>query len=60
MRVLTLVDKVGSAIWRLGEDVKKELDFLDIKVLSLHPKRPSLEEIQAIEEFQPDILDIQY
>ncbi len=60
MRILTIVDKVGSAIWRMAEDVKNELDFLDIRVLSLHPKRPSLEEIQAIEEFQPDLLDIQY
>lgn len=58
--ILSLVDKEGSAIWRLAKDTQKELWWLDIRVCALHPKRPSQEEIEEIRKLKPELLDVQY
>lgn len=53
MRILSLVDKKGSAIDRLQEAIAKYNPHLEIKVLPLHPKRPDGHEIaEAVKAVQ--------
>src|SRR3989304_2554019 len=50
MNVLIVVDKYGSAIWRLAELTRRHLDHLDIKVFPVHPKRNDLETISNAQQ----------
>lgn len=62
MKILILVDKLGSAIDRLSKLVQVNNPHLDINVLSLHPKRPDITEIEAVTKAfeECDILHVAY
>ena len=62
MRILTIVDKEGSAICRLAEMVQKNNEHLDIEVLPFHPKRYSQGDLDLFEEKakEADLIDFQY
>ena len=62
MNVLIIVDKYGSAIWRLAELTRRHLDHLDIKVFPVHPKRNDLETISEAQQLLKwaDLIDIHY
>lgn len=62
MRVLIVVDKYGSAIWKLAESVRVNSPFLDIKVFPVHPKRNSADELFEASNLLQwcDVLDIHY
>ena len=62
MNILIVVDKYGTAIDRLAQSVKKHNTHFNIKVLSLHPKRPDAFEIAEIHKALQwcDLLDVHY
>ena len=62
MRILSIVDKKGSAIDRLAELNKKYNPNLIVNVVAVHPKRPSPTELSTYEQFakEADVLDFQY
>lgn len=62
MKILTIVDKKGSAISRLAEEESAINTHHDIRVISFHPKRPNEEEIQALQEGLEwaDVINFQY
>lgn len=62
LKVVCVTDKVGTALDRLAKGVKKYHGNLDYKVLDVHPKRPSVEQLEAFEKeaIDADIIDWQY
>lgn len=62
LKVLCVVDKDGTALDRLAKGVAKYHDNLDYQVLSVHPKRPDVEQLKAFEmaASDADIIDWQY
>ena len=62
MKILILVDKLGTAIDRLARMILKHNPALDIKILALHPKRPSLDDIETLASLLDwcDLLDVHY
>lgn len=62
LKVVCVVDKVGTALWRLAKGVEPFHQNLDYVVLACHPKRPSPEQLEAIEREckSADIIDYQY
>jgi glycosyltransferase involved in cell wall biosynthesis len=62
MKILILVDKYKSAIDRLSQPIKEHNPHLDIEILPLHPKRPDLEQIEAVTKAykECDILHVAY
>lgn len=62
MNILIVVDKYGTAIDRLAQSVKRHNSHFDIKILSLHPKRPDAFEISEIHQALQwcDLLDVHY
>lgn len=62
MKVLIVVDKIGSAIWRLADSVMRNAPYLDIKILPIHPKRNSAEELFQAQDGLSwcDVIDIHY
>jgi glycosyltransferase involved in cell wall biosynthesis len=62
MKILIVVDKKGSAIWRMAKDVEKNLSHFDIKIIDVHPKRPDPEQIDnyRIGVDWADVIDYQY
>lgn len=62
MKVLIVVDKIGSAIERLAQMVKKHAPYHDIQILPVHPKRNDSEALfEASQLLQwADIIDIHY
>lgn len=62
MNVLIVVDKYGSAIWRLAEAVRTTNPHLNIKVFPVHPKRNSPEDLFQAQDLLKwcDILDVHY
>lgn len=62
LKVLSIVDKEGSAIWRMATGMAKYHDNINYKVLAVHPKRPDLKQLENFEReyFDADILDFQY
>ena len=62
MKILIVVDKQDSAIDRLSQLIKKNLDYLSIRVLSVHPKRYSEESLRIFEREakQADLIHFQY
>lgn len=62
LRVIAVVDKIGTALDRLAKGVAPFHGNLDYYVVDVHPKRPSLEQLQKFEELAKtaDIIDYQY
>lgn len=62
LKVICVVDKVGTALDRLGKGVAKYHTNIDYKVIDVHPKRPSPEQIAKFETeaLDADIIDWQY
>lgn len=62
LRVISVVDKVGTALDRLANGVKPYNSNLDYHVVDFHPKRPSPEQIWRFESLAKtaDIIDYQY
>lgn len=46
MKIVSFVDKKGSAIHRLSVMIQERLPHIDYEIVDFHPKRPSLEQIQ--------------
>lgn len=57
-KILSIVDKTGSAIHRLEEMNRVRLPHLEYHVCTLHPKRPSQEEVQAIKSILDSGVDV--
>ena len=62
LKVLSIVDKEGTALDRLAKGVAKYHSNLDYQVLAVHPKRPDPRQLQDFEEAAAgaDIIDWQY
>jgi len=62
MNILMIVDKKGSAIWRLAKGIQKNLPHFQIDVADVHPKRPDDEQIDFFyrKAKEADILDFEY
>lgn len=62
LKVISVVDKDGTAIDRLAKGVAPYNDNLDYQVLSVHPKRPDAQQLQAFEQAaqDADIIHWQY
>lgn len=62
MRVVCVVDKVGTALDRLGKGVAPYHDNIDYHVVDVHPKRPDPGQLARFEELAKtaDIIDWQY
>lgn len=62
LKVVAVSDKINTAIDRLCTGVAPYHENLDYKVVDVHPKRPSEEQLKAFESaaFDADIIDWQY
>ena len=62
MRVVCVVDKVGTALDRLGKGVAPYMNGIDYHVVDVHPKRPSTEQLARFEALArtADVIDYQY
>lgn len=62
LKVVCIVDKEGTALDRLAKGVIPFHTNLDYKVLDVHPKRPSPEQLEAVEREckTADVIDYQY
>lgn len=62
LKVLCVVDKERTALDRLAQGVAKYHTNLDYRVLAVHPKRPSVEQLLDFEReaIDADVIDWQY
>jgi glycosyltransferase involved in cell wall biosynthesis len=62
MKVICVVDKVGTALDRLAKGVKDYHNNIDYIVCDIHPKRPDPEQLTRFEEAvkDADVIDYQY
>lgn len=62
MKILSIVDKRGSAIDRCCWGVRDNIDFFQYEIVDYHPKRPSNEQIDLFVQKarEADLLDFQY
>lgn len=62
MNILMVVEKKGTAIDRLAEDIKRELKHFNITILDVHPKRPSPQQLDAYQVFadKSDVILYEY
>lgn len=62
MKITIIVDKVGTAIYRLAEAVKRHNPHLNIVLRDVHPKRPSSEQLRlALQDItDSDLVDVHY
>jgi len=62
MRVLIVNEKEGSAIDRMNQGIKKYLPHIKIDIISVHPKRPTPEQLSRFVELAPkaDVLNFEY
>lgn len=62
LKVLCVVDKEGTALDRLAQQVAPYHDNIDYAVLAVHPKRPDDEQLTAFEALgqAADVIDFQY
>lgn len=62
LKVVSIVDKTGTALDRLAQGVAKYHDNLAYSVLAVHPKRPDPEQLLSFEQDAQaaDIIDFQY
>lgn len=62
MRILIVIDKEGSAIWRLADAVKRNLPQHEIVILPVHPKRSDPQTFIEAQRLMvwADVIDIHY
>lgn len=62
LRVISVVDKEGTALDRLSRGAMQYHTSLEYYVLDVHPKRPSPEQLQKFEQLArtADVIDYQY
>lgn len=62
LRVVSVVDKVGTALDRLAKGVAPYHKNLDYHVVDVHPKRPDSEQLERFEKLArtADVIDYQY
>ncbi len=62
LKILSIVDKEQSAIWRIANGMSKYHDNMDYKVIAVHPKKPSSEQLVEFENQaqDADIIDFGY
>lgn len=62
LRVISVVDKVGTALDRLAKGVIPYHSNLDYHVIDVHPKRPDPDQLERFEELarSADVIDYQY
>lgn len=62
LRVVSVVDKVGTALDRLSKGVARYNDNLEYFTVDVHPKRPDGKQLSRFEELarSADIIDYQY
>lgn len=62
LKVISVVDKQGTALDRLAKGVMPYHQNLDYHVVDVHPKRPSTEQLSRFESLSrtADIMDYQY
>jgi glycosyltransferase involved in cell wall biosynthesis len=62
LKVLTVVDKTGTALDRLAKGVAPYHTNLDYHVVAVHPKRPDASQLEAFENAarDADVIDWQY
>lgn len=62
LKVLSVVDKEGTAIDRLAQAMKPYMTNLDYSVLAVHPKRPDPDQLLAfgVEAARADIISFDY
>lgn len=62
MRILTVVEKEGSAIYRMMLGLKKYCNWHDIQIVAVHPKRPNLQQLTDFQKGMEwcDIINFQY
>lgn len=62
LKVVVVVDKIGSAIDRLARGIEKYHQNINFVILDIHPKRPSPEQLDRFEKeaIDADIIDAQY
>lgn len=62
LRIISVVDKDGTALDRLAKGVAKYHDNLDYHVIAVHPKRPDPQQLAEFEKLArtADVMDYQY
>lgn len=62
LKVVCIVDKIGTALDRLGKGVAPFHDNIEYYVIDIHPKRPSEEQLYRFESVAKtaDVIDAQY
>jgi len=62
MKVLAVVDKLGSAIWKCATAENNLSKYIDYEIVAVHPKKPSVEQLEEfrIKSFEADLIDFQY
>lgn len=50
LKVVAIVDKEHTAIWRLAKALEPHFENLNYKVIAVHPKRPDQSQLQLIEQ----------
>lgn len=62
LKVVAVTDKVDTAIDRLARGVAPFIDGFEYDIVSVHPKRPDLDQLHAFEVLaqDADIIDFQY
>lgn len=62
LKIVVIVDKVGTALDRLAQGVAKYHDNIEYIVCDVHPKRPDREQLNRFENaaIDADIIDAQY
>lgn len=62
MRILIVTDKKGSAIHRISEQKAKATPWHSFRIVDVHPKRPSADQLDAFEKALQwcDVIDFEY
>ena len=62
MKIIAIVDKIGSAIWKCATAENNLKQYVDYEILAVHPKKPSVEQLEEfrIKSFEADLIDFQY
>lgn len=62
MKVAIVIEKHGTAIGRLAEMTVKAAPWHEYRIVDVHPKRPTVEQLNAFEQAQEwcDVIDFRY
>jgi len=62
MKILIVVDKEKSAIWRCAKAMERMRDWFDFDIVAVHPKRPSVDQLETFRRLamDADLIDFQY